>query len=90
MIKKTILSDRDSQDDQFRFYDISQHMHSSKDICKKRQPLLGPLLKGPAPILFLGIDRKVLSFPTSFIQQMIKNYLPFLKYVRQKLLRTDP
>ena len=52
MIKITIWSDRDRQDEQFRFYDICQHMNSSKDIklCQKRQPLLGRLLKGPAPI----------------------------------------
>ena len=61
----TIWSDGDRQDEQFRFYYLCQHMNSSKDLCQKCQPRLGPLFKGTAPIL--GIDQKV-SFPTAFVQ----------------------
>ena len=50
MTRITIWSDGDRQDEQFRFYDICQNMNSSKDICQKSQPLLGPLFKRPAPI----------------------------------------
>ena len=50
MTQITIWSDGDRQDEQFRFYDLCQQMNSTKDICQKRQPLLGPLFKGPAPI----------------------------------------
>ena len=42
MTQISIWSDRDRQDEQFLFYDLCQHMKSSKDICQKRQPLLGP------------------------------------------------
>ena len=46
----TIWSDRDRHDEQFVLCDLCQHMNSSKDICQKRQPFLGPLFKGPAHI----------------------------------------
>ena len=88
MTQITIWLDRDRQDEQFVFYDLCQHMNSSKDICQKRQPLLGPYLKGQP--LFLGIDRKVLSFPTSFLQQVITNSSPFSRHFRKKLLGADP
>ena len=50
MTQISIWSDRDRHDKQFVFYDLCQHMNCSKDICQKRQPLLGPLFKGSVPI----------------------------------------
>ena len=49
MTQISIWSDRDRQDEQFLLHDLCQHMHSTKDICQKRQPFLGPLFKGPTP-----------------------------------------
>ena len=73
MTQISIWSDRDRQDEQFLFYDLCQHMNSSKDTvyAKNVSPFWAPYLKGQP--LFLGIDRKVLSFPTSFVQQVITN-----------------
>ena len=71
MTQITIWSDGDRQDEQFRFYVLCQHMDSKKDICQKRQPFLAPYLKDQP--LLLGIDQKVSSFPTSFVQQVITN-----------------
>ena len=61
MTQITIWSDRDRQDEQFLFYDLCQHMNSSKDICQKRQPLLGPLFKGPALISWYRSKGLVIS-----------------------------
>ena len=61
MTQITIRSDGDRQDEQFLFYDICQHMNSLKDICHKRQPFLGPLFKGPAPIFWYGSKDLVIS-----------------------------
>ena len=61
MTQISIWSDRDRQDEQFLFYDLCQHMNSSKDICQKRQPLLGPLFKGPALISWYRSKGLVIS-----------------------------
>ena len=61
MTKITIWSDRGRQDEQFLLYDLCQQMNSSKDICQKGQPLLGPLFKGPAPISWYGSKGLVIS-----------------------------
>ena len=61
MTQITIWSDRDRQDEQFLFYDLCQHMNSSKDICQKRQPFLGPLFKGPALISWYRSKGLVIS-----------------------------
>ena len=61
MTQITIWLDRDRQDEQFLFYDLCQHMNNSKDICQKRQPLLGPLFKGPAPIFWYRSKGLVIS-----------------------------
>ena len=61
MTQISIWSDRDRHDEQFVFYDLCQHMNSSKDICQKRQPLLGPLFKGPALISWYRSKGLVIS-----------------------------
>ena len=61
MTQITIWSDGDRQDEQFRFYYLCQHMNSIKDICQKRQPLVGPLFKGPAPISWYRLKGLVIS-----------------------------
>ena len=61
MTQITIWSDRNRHDEQFVFYDLCQHMNSSKDICQKRQALLGPLFKGPVPILVWMLVRQDLG-----------------------------
>ena len=61
MTQISIWSDKDRQDEQFLFYDLCQHMKSSKDIYQKRQPLLGPLFKGPAPISWYRSKELVIS-----------------------------
>ena len=50
MTQISIWSDRDRQDEKFLFYCLGQHANSSKDICQKRQSLLGHLFSGPVPI----------------------------------------
>ena len=61
MTQISIWSDRDHQVEQFLFYDLCQHMNSSKDICQKCQPLLGPLFKGPVPISWYRSKGLVIS-----------------------------
>ena len=61
MTQIPIWSDRDRHDEQFVFYDVCQQMNSSKDICQKRQPLLGPLFKGPALISWYRSKGLVIS-----------------------------
>ena len=59
-----------------------------KIYAKNVSPFWAPYLKGQP--LFLGIDRKVLSFPTSFVQQVITNSWPFSRHFRKKILGADP
>ena len=61
MTQISFWSDRDRQDEKFLFYDPCQHRNSSKDICPKHQPLLGPLFKGPAPISWYRSKELVVS-----------------------------
>ena len=61
MTQITIWSDRDRHCDLYAFYALDQHMNSSKDICQKSQPLLGPLFKGPVPISWYRSKGLVIS-----------------------------
>ena len=88
MTQITIWSDKDRHDEQFVFYDLCQHMNSSKDICQKRQPLLGPLFKGPALISWYRSKGLVIS--NIFCSKSDTNSCPFSRHFRKKILGADP
>ena len=88
MTQITIWSDGDRQDEQFRFYYLCQYMNSTKGICQKRQPFLGPLSKGPAPISWYRSKSLVIS--NIFCSTSDHKFLTVFEIFRQKLLRADP
>ena len=65
-IDRKVLSDRDRQDEQFFSMTYVNISMVQQIYAENVSPFLAPYLKGQT--LFLGIDRKVLSFPTSFVQ----------------------